>query len=65
MGRTFNRQKDWDRPSNKLENRSEKSFDKYKKSIYNRMSMEESLDDNYDIDEEDNDEVNTTPIQRK
>jgi hypothetical protein len=65
MGRTFNRQKDWDRPSNKLENRSEKSFDKYKKSIYNRMSMEESLDDNYDIDEEDDNEINTTPIQRK
>lgn len=64
MGRTFNRQRDWDRPSGKTENRSEKSFDKYKKSIYNRMSMEESLDDNYDIDEEeDNDD--TTPIQRK
>jgi|LauGreDrversion4_2_1035121.scaffolds.fasta_scaffold805010_2 hypothetical protein len=65
MGRTFNRQRDWDRPS-KMENRSEKSFDKYKKSIYNRMSLEQSLDDDhYDIDEEDNDEVNTTPIQRK
>jgi hypothetical protein len=65
MGRTFNRQRDWDRPS-KTENRSEKSFDKYKKSIYNRMSLEQSLDDDhYDIDEEDNDEVNTTPIQRK
>ena len=65
MGRTFNRQRDWDRPS-KMENRSEKSFDKYKKSIYNRMSEEQFEDaDNYDIDEEDNDEVNTTPIQRK
>ena len=30
------------------------------------MSLEQSLDDDhYDIDEEDNDEVNTTPIQRK
>jgi hypothetical protein len=49
-----------------MENRSEKSFDKYKKSIYNRMSEEQFEDaDNYDIDEEDNDEVNTTPIQRK
>jgi hypothetical protein len=65
MGRTFNRQRDWDRPS-KTENRSEKSFDKYKKSIYNRMSLEQFEDENrYDIDEEDNDAVNTTPIQRK
>ena len=30
------------------------------------MSEEQFEDaDNYDIDEEDNDEVNTTPIQRK
>ena len=65
MGRTFNRQRDWDRPS-KMENRSEKSFDKYKKSIYNRMSEEQFEDaDNDVIDEEDNDAVNTTPIQRK
>jgi hypothetical protein len=64
MGRTFNRQRDWDRPS-KMENRSEKSFDKYKKSIYNRMSEEQFEDAGNDIDEEDNYEVNTTPIQRK
>ena len=64
MGRTFNRQKDWDRPS-KMENRSEKSFDKYKKSIYNRMSEEQSEDNDYDIDEDNNDDNHTTPIQRK
>jgi hypothetical protein len=64
MGRTFNRQRDWDRPS-KMENRSEKSFDKYKKSIYNRMSEEQFEHAGNDIDEEDNYEVNTTPIQRK
>lgn len=64
MGRTFNRQKDWDRPS-KMENRSEKSFDKYKKSIYNRMSEEQSEDNDYDIDENNNDDNHTTPIQRK
>ena len=64
MGRTFNRQKDWDRPS-KMENRSEKSFDKYKKSIYNRMSEEQFEDAGNDIDEEDNHDNHTTPIQRK
>jgi hypothetical protein len=65
MGRTFNRQRDWDRPSVKTENRSDKSFDKYRKSIYNRLSSEDD-DTDYELDERDYNESNhTQPIQRK
>jgi hypothetical protein len=65
MGRTFTRQRDWDRLSDKTENRSNKSFDKYKKSIYNRLSSEDD-DIDYEFDERDYNESNhTQPIQRK
>ena len=65
MGRTFNRQRDWDRPSGKTENRSDKSFDKHRKSIYNRLSSEDD-DSDYELDDRDyNESIHTQPIQRK
>jgi hypothetical protein len=66
MGRTFNRQRDWDRPASKTENRSVKGFDKHKKAIYNRLSSEDDDDIDYEPDEQINHEFNhTQPIQRK